>query len=196
MGHVKEHNMRDPNDVMNVYQWKEVRHNLPESLGYDPSMYWLANVWEDGRVAAELFIYMDDFRPSGPDVEECWRASRKAASTCNHLGIQDAPRKRCPWVGSMVYTDDVETGVRVLVSRKKWVKAKRLLVTLYGIVLASDWVDSKMLERTRGFLEYVARMYTLLTYFLMGLFMSIDGWKLGREKEGWSLRQAEVDASR
>jgi hypothetical protein len=95
-------------------------------------------------VAADLFIYMDYFRPTGPDAEECWRASRRAASVFNHLGIQDAPRNRRgvsifpgPWEGSMVYTDDAEAGVRVLVSRKKWAKAKQLLATLHGLVLAS-----------------------------------------------------------
>jgi hypothetical protein len=95
---------------------------------------------------------MDDFRPTGPGVEECWRDSRRAASVCNHLGIQDVPRKRRgvsrspgPWAGSMVYTDDAEAGVRVLVSRKKWAKVKQLLATLHGLVLASEWVDHKVL---------------------------------------------------
>jgi tryptophanyl-tRNA synthetase len=45
-------------------------------------------------VAADLFIYMDDLRPTGPDAEEYRRAARKVTATCNHLGIQDAPRKR------------------------------------------------------------------------------------------------------
>jgi hypothetical protein len=91
-----------------------------------------------------LLIYMDDFRPTWPDAEECWRASRKAVSICNYLGIQYAPRKMRevsrapgPWAGSMLYTDDGEAGVRMLVSRKKWANAKRLLAMLHGLVLAS-----------------------------------------------------------
>jgi hypothetical protein len=91
-----------------------------------------------------LFIYTDDFILTGPDMEKCWMASRRAAIICKHLGIEDAPRKRRevsrspgPWAGSMVYTDDAEAGVRVMVSRKKWAKAKRLLATLHGLVLAS-----------------------------------------------------------
>jgi hypothetical protein len=39
--------------------------------------------------------------------------------------------------GYMVYTDDSAAGVRILVSRKKWAKAKRLLATLYELVLAA-----------------------------------------------------------
>jgi hypothetical protein len=35
---------------------------------YDPSLSWVAKIREDGRVAADLFIYMDDLRPTGPDA--------------------------------------------------------------------------------------------------------------------------------
>jgi hypothetical protein len=94
MVHAKEFIMGDTNDEQNDYQWKEVRLNLPGSSDYDPSLAWVAKVREDGLVAVDLSIYMDDLRPTGPDTEECWRASRKAASVCNYLGIQDAPRKR------------------------------------------------------------------------------------------------------
>jgi hypothetical protein len=45
----------------------------------------------------------------------------------------------------MVYTDGSTAGVRILMSRKKWVKAKRLLATLHKLVLASEWVDHKVL---------------------------------------------------
>jgi hypothetical protein len=152
MSHAKELIMGESNDEQNVYQWKEVRLNLPGFPEYDPSLAWAANVREDSRVAAYFFIYMDDLRPTGPDTKECWRASRKAASICNYLGIQDALRKRRevsrapgPWAGSMVYMDDSAAGVRILVSRKKWVKAKRLLATLHELVLASEWVDHKVL---------------------------------------------------
>jgi hypothetical protein len=144
MGHAKELIIRDPNYEQNVYQWKEFRLNLPGSPYYDPSLAWVAKLRKDGRVAADFFIYMDDLRPTGPDAEECWRASRKAASICNYLGIQEASGKRREvsralgtWAGSMVYTDDSAAGVRILVSRKKWAKSKLLLVTLHELMLAS-----------------------------------------------------------
>jgi hypothetical protein len=109
---------------------------------------------------------------------------------------REMSRAPSPWAGSMVYTDDSAAGVRILVSRKKWAKAKRLLATLQELVLASEWVDHKVLEIIRGFLVYVAHTYKPLTPFLMGLHMSIDGWRPGRDDEGWRLRQAEVEASR
>jgi hypothetical protein len=39
-------------------------------------------------------------------------------------------------------------------------------------------------------------MYKPLTPFLMGLYMTIDGWRPGRDEEGWRLREAEMAASR
>jgi hypothetical protein len=94
MGHAKEKIMGDPDGVSNVFKWKEVRLNPPGTPDYDPLMAWVATVREDGRVAAELFINMDDLRPTGPNAEDCWRASRRSISICNHLGIKDSPRKR------------------------------------------------------------------------------------------------------
>jgi hypothetical protein len=150
MGRAQELIIGDPNDDQNVYQWKEVRLNLPGSPYCDPSLAWVAKVREDGRVAANLFIYMDDLRPMGPDAEKCWRASRKAISICNYLGIQYAPRKRQevsrasgPWAGSIVYTDDSAASVRIFVSRKKWAKANWLLATLHELVLALEWVNHR-----------------------------------------------------
>jgi hypothetical protein len=88
---------------------------------------WVANIQTDGRVEEDLFIYIDDFRPKGSDEEEFWQANRNAGSICNHLGIHDAPIKSrgeyltpVPWTGSMVYTDNLEELVGVLISHKKW----------------------------------------------------------------------------
>jgi hypothetical protein len=96
----------------------------------------------------------------------------------------------------MVYTDDAEAGARILVSKKKRAKAKRILATLHGLVMDSEWLDYNLLEIIRVLLVYVARTYRSLTPFLMGTHMSIDGWRTGRDEEGWRLREAEVNASR
>jgi hypothetical protein len=47
-----------------------VRLNLMGSELYCPSMAWEANTWTDGRVMADLLVYMDDFSHTGPDREE------------------------------------------------------------------------------------------------------------------------------
>jgi hypothetical protein len=41
----------------------------------------------DQKIAADLFIFVDDLRPTGSSQKEGWEAAKKAASTLNHLGI-------------------------------------------------------------------------------------------------------------
>jgi hypothetical protein len=95
----------------------------------------------------------------------------------------------------MIYTDDEEAGLRVLVARKKWCKANRLLANLDVLLKESEMVDHKVLERTRGFLVFVTRTYKPMAFFLLGFQLTIDSWRPGRDEEGWRLRQAEVEAS-
>jgi hypothetical protein len=55
---------KDPN---NVFRWDYVRLNLPGSAGYNPSKAWVSKIRiEDGRIASDLFIFVDDLRPTGP----------------------------------------------------------------------------------------------------------------------------------
>jgi hypothetical protein len=48
-------------------------------------MAWVSKVREYKGVAADLFIYMDDFRPTGPNAEDLWSKSRRASRICNLL---------------------------------------------------------------------------------------------------------------
>jgi hypothetical protein len=48
MGHAKEQILGDPKDSLNVFQWEEVRLNLPGMAEYDPSKAWVAKAREDG----------------------------------------------------------------------------------------------------------------------------------------------------
>jgi hypothetical protein len=70
MGHTQELILGYPRDLTNVFRWQIVRMNLPGAADYDPTMAWVSKVREEGRVAADLFIYMDDLRPTAPDEEE------------------------------------------------------------------------------------------------------------------------------
>jgi hypothetical protein len=73
IGWAKEVMMGDNLDDNNVFRWAEVRMNLPGSVLYDPRVQWVSKVRkEDGRVAAGLFIYIDDFRPTAPSEQELW----------------------------------------------------------------------------------------------------------------------------
>jgi hypothetical protein len=80
----------------NVFQWNQLQLNLLGSADYDPSKSWVRKLRSDGRLAADLQIYFDDFRTTGPTEADCWRASQRVSSVLRSLGIQDTPRKRRP----------------------------------------------------------------------------------------------------
>jgi hypothetical protein len=133
LGFAEEIIRGDRRDPRNIFRWGRVRLNLPGCEAYNPSLPCVSKVRsEDGKIAADLFAFMDDFRSVGPNKKEAWLAGRQAASILNHLGIQDAPRKRrdtsmAPgaWAGAVVRTDGA--GVHVLASQKKWDPAKAQL---------------------------------------------------------------------
>jgi hypothetical protein len=82
-------------DPDNVFRWDVVRLNLPGSEDYDPTLPWVSKVrMSDGKIAADLFIYVDDARSTGSNYEESRMTAQRTASTFNYLGIQDAARKR------------------------------------------------------------------------------------------------------
>ncbi len=71
----------------------------------------------DGHLAAEIFVYMDDGRPTVHCPRLTWAAGRAYAAGCLRRGIQDASRKRTllmetlgPWAGTVTHTE----GGRVL----------------------------------------------------------------------------------
>jgi hypothetical protein len=113
---------RDPN---NAFRWDTVRLNLPGSKEYDPRLPWVSKLrLDDGQIAADVFVDVDDARVTGPTEEDCWKARRQTASIVNSLGIQEAARKqrwgsRRPgaWAGSIVEATDA--GVYVTVSQEK-----------------------------------------------------------------------------
>ena len=97
--HLAEEVVRgDRKNLNNVFRWDRARMNLPAAPGYNPALPWVSKVKDnpDGTVdiAADLFTFVDDLRPTGKDKAEAWRAGRRAASVLNWLGLQDAPRKR------------------------------------------------------------------------------------------------------
>eukprot|EP00978_Attheya_sp_CCMP212_P013320 scaffold33445_cov54-Attheya_sp.AAC.2 len=183
---------KDPN---NMFRWDSVQFNLPGSDDYDPSMPWVYKVrLSDGKIAVDVFGFVDDFRQTGNSQKKAWLAGRQVASRSNHLGIQDAPRKRRDgsstpgaWTGSIIRTG--EDGVFLLVSVEKWEKTKAMLEEMLTMIESNpDKIPRKRLEQIRGFLNYVAQTYTWLRLYLIRLHMTIDGWRPNRDLEGWRLQ--------
>ena len=184
----------DRKDPRNVFRWDAVRLNLPGSKGYNPGLPWVSKVrLDDGRIAADKVIYVDDARPTGSSKEECWKAARRVASMLNYLGIQDAPRKRRDasqtpgaWAGSVVQTGN--QGVFVMVSQEKWDKAKRYVAEVRELIAADpNSLPRRRLEVIRGYLNHIVGTYDLLKPFLIGFHMTIDGWRKDRDQDGWRI---------
>eukprot|EP00978_Attheya_sp_CCMP212_P016531 scaffold43382_cov49-Attheya_sp.AAC.2 len=194
MAMAKEYIRGDRKDPNNIFRWDSVEFNLPGSKDYDPLLPWVYKVrLSDGKIAVDVFGFVDDFRQTGNSAKEAWLAGRQVASKSNQLGIQDAPRKcrdgsstpgAC-WTGSIVRTG--EDGVFLLISvDSKCDKTKALLREMQEMLAtAPKRIRCKRLEQIRGFLNYVAQTYTWLRPYLIGVHMTIDGWRPNRDDEGW-----------
>jgi hypothetical protein len=81
-------------DWSNVFRWDVVVQNLPGSEGYDPSLPWVYKSRSSvGKVAVDVFGFVDDFGQMGNSSMKAWLAARQVASRSNFLGIQDAPHR-------------------------------------------------------------------------------------------------------
>lgn len=179
----------------------DVRLNLPGHENYDPWLPWVSKIRkEDGHVASDFWTYIDDLRNTGPTEKECWASSRRIATICSYLGIQDAARKRRapsqkpgPWAGTVTHTLWDRIGIKV--EDDKWNKTWSHVQWLVENHDDPNGLDRKILESVRGFLVYVGRTYPALVPYLKGLHNTLDGWRPGRDKEGWRMTRAELQAA-
>jgi hypothetical protein len=118
---------------LNTFQWVCIKLNLPGTMEYDPCTSWMTKVQADGRMACNVFLFVDDERVTGPDKELTWQASHVLASKQSYLGIQDAGCKVRPcskqpgaWAGAIVHVL-LSLGVCVLTLAEKWNKLKMIL---------------------------------------------------------------------
>ena len=167
--HLAEEVIRgDHTDPSNIFHWDHVRLNLPGQDDYDPTLPWVSKVRElpDGsfEVAADLFTFIDDCRPTGRDAKEGWQAGRRTGSVLNWLGLQDAARKRRDsrqdpgaWARCVLRSTG---GVFALVSDEKWDKMKAQIAELQEMLDSNPKrLPRKRLEQIRGFMNYVCQTY-------------------------------------
>jgi len=186
----------DTEDQNNVFHWERVRLNLPGSPSYDPRLPWVSKVRTDmerkDSLAALLVSYVDDLRVTGVSEEQCWMIMHHISSRLGYLGLQFAARKSRPpsltpgpWAGSVVHTARNQGCVSC--TQEKWVKAQNIVRDLLHQVSQGSSLDHKSLERDRGFLIHVQHTYPAITPYLKGVHLTIDGWREGRDSEGWKL---------
>ena len=185
----------------NPFRWYKVVLNLPGMKKYDPSLPWVFKIRTDGKMAGDLFIYIDDLRVAASNEVDAWEGAHQVCCRLSWLGLQDAPRKRRAasrtpgaWAGSVIHTEgDL---VCVLVSDKKWLKTKKWIKWLKDNVDNEKGMDFRMLESCRGYLIYVSRTYLPMKPYLRGLHKTIDSWRPGRDVDGWKLVQELYDINK
>jgi hypothetical protein len=181
----------------NVFAWKHMRLNLPGDDEYDPTLPWVFKAKEDGSMASDVHVYVDDIRCSGQTELECWRASQRVSSVLASLGLQDAARKRRPpsqkagaWAGSIVHTSNGE--VVVLAPQDKWEKLRRQVAWLEAEHAKVERGSSKgipydELEKVRGFMVHMVRSYPGMNPYLKGIHLTLCSWMPGRDSDGWKI---------
>ena len=202
----------DRQDQSNPFRWDSIQLNLPGDRNYNPALPWVAKLRRDGELATDFYIYVDDVRVTAPSEADMWEAIRVISSKLSYLGIQDATRKRRPpsrrpgaWAGSMVYLDDKYIGVYI--DHAKWVKTKTHLAWLRDQINRCEGpadakkgrdfgINHKELEKRRGFLVYVSRTYPSMVPYLKGIHQTLDGWREGRDSDGWKLTVSELKAAK
>jgi hypothetical protein len=126
----------------------------------------------------------------------CWAVSHTLACWYTWLGIQITARKTRPpsqtpgaWAGAVVSTG--AQGVGVSCSQEKWDKAKALLQDIQAELNSAGKLQYKPLEQKRGFFIHLQWMYPCTTPFLKGFHNTLDGWRAGRDGEGWKLTRRD-----
>ncbi len=159
----------------------------------------------DGRVACDVFEFVNDERVTGPDEELTWQASHVLASKQSLLGVQDTGRKARPcsqkpgaWVGAVVYVIP-DLRVCVLTSAEKWSKVKAILKKWSTLLLGHKEGEQlrlahKELLSDRDFLVYVTRAYPAMVPYLKGFHLTIKMWRAGQDAEGWKLPVKDGDS--
>ena len=137
--------------------------NLPGSKGYRADLPWVMKIRWDGQLAAEVFVYVDDGRATGPTEFLAWQAGQAYSTGCTRRGMQDASRKRTspsqtpgPWTSTVTHSDGGKVCSMVLQEERD--KTKHLIAELKEMVTL-DCLPLTRLLQIRGFLMYVVRMY-------------------------------------
>ena len=67
----------------NPFHWDRVEFNLPGSKGYRSDLPSIMKIRFDCHLAVEVFVYVDNSRPTGYCRNLTWRASQAYGSGCS-----------------------------------------------------------------------------------------------------------------
>jgi hypothetical protein len=189
----------DRKQSTNVFRWDRVILNLPGSEDYNPARPWVFKVRDDdGSIAADVHGFMDDFRTSGKDKKDAWLSARRMGSVSSHLGLQEAARKRREstqrpgaWIGSVLRAGSL--GVFAIVTEGKWDKVKAHFAELLEMInTGPEKMNRLRMEQIRGFVNYVSMTYTWMKPNMIGVHLTIDGFRPGRDEAGWRVNRHQM----
>lgn len=83
-------------------------------------------------------------------------------------------------------------GIGVNVSQDKWDKTKCHISDLQFLLQESSTLDRKQLESVRGFFIHLQKAYPVITQFIKGLHVTINGWQEGWDEKLWKLESRKV----
>jgi hypothetical protein len=191
--------MGDHRDPANPFHWKNVRLNLPGAEDYTPLLPWVSRITSTGDLAGTFKRYVDDLRTLGASEEACWRVTHKLATMFAYLGLQVALRKLRPptqqpgpWAGTIAFS--CAQGVGVTCPLYKWTKAQGQLAFLQGELTSNTTVARKPLESLRGFLTHLMRTFPVVTPYLKGVHLTLDGWRPQRDADMWRVLDSDWEA--
>jgi len=75
----------------------------------------------------------------------------------------------------------------VSTSQEKWDEAKSIVQSLQANLDKGGPLPFKLLEQHQGFLVHLQQIYPVIAPYLKGLQLTLDGWREGRDDDGWKI---------
>jgi hypothetical protein len=182
---------RAPDDLTSAFQWDYIRLNFPGSEKYDPGLEYVAKMRKDNLQACDDVTFVDDGREMGPTEELTKAAIRQVTSGIQHLGCQEASRKRRKvgqrngaWAGNVVYSDQ---GLdRKFLSQAKWDRGKEALCWIKSYVKDGRPLPFQKFNSLRGYLVHFMLTYTAIKPYMKGVHLTANVWRGNRDADGWA----------
>ena len=90
-------------------------------------------------------------------------------------------QEKIRWLGKQVGLTDIFTGIDDPVASAK---------ARPGL----DVIHYKTTESSVGFLVYVSQTYTMMVPYLKGVYLTLNSWQKGCDKNGWMTKKARAEA--
>jgi hypothetical protein len=78
-----------------------------------------------------------------------------------------------------------------MLSQAKWDRAKEFLAWLHLAISEGEPIQHQRFRSGKGFLVHVSQTYDFVTPYLKGFHLSEDGWRPGRDRDGWQTNTNE-----